>query len=134
MHQLAALAERMSCIVPERAAIAAYTLCSWPLFSAMPSTARFAVVAFHFDDMTAQAGRILAEAKANAARIVAKANKEADSIRREAAEAGCQAAMQAVENVIAEKTATAIEALQQAAADHPGDQTSVALAMGERLR
>ena len=46
-----------------------------------------------------------------------RGQKEADSIRREAAEAGCKAAMQEVENVMAEKTAPAIEALQQAAAD-----------------
>jgi flagellar assembly protein FliH len=75
------------------------------------------VVAFHFDDISSQAGRLLAEARANAARIVAGANKDADSIRREAAEAGCHAAMQGVEKVIAEKTTSAVEALQQAAAN-----------------
>jgi flagellar assembly protein FliH len=75
------------------------------------------VVAFHFDDVAVQASRILAEARANAARIVEAANSEADSIRREAAEAGCQAAMLEVEKMIAEKTAPAIDALHQTVAD-----------------
>jgi flagellar assembly protein FliH len=77
----------------------------------------FRAVAFQFDDLASQAGRILADARAQAERIVAEAQEQSDAIRREAAQAGCQAAMQEVEKVIAEKTATAVEALGHAAAD-----------------
>ena len=49
--------------------------------------------------------------------IVAEAHNEADAIRREAAEAGCQAAVAEIERMVAEKTAPAIAALRQAAAE-----------------
>ena len=73
--------------------------------------------AFNFDDLAAQAGQYLAEVKAEAAQIVADARQQADSIRETAAKEGAQAAVHAVEQMVAEQLAPALSALQQATAD-----------------
>ncbi|MEN6452206.1 MAG: FliH/SctL family protein [Thermoguttaceae bacterium] len=73
--------------------------------------------ALNLEDIAEQASQCLAKVRIDAAHIVAEAQKEADSIRRQAAEAGCEAAVEEVGQMVAEKTAPAIAALQQAAAD-----------------
>jgi flagellar assembly protein FliH len=73
--------------------------------------------AFNFDDLAAQADHYLAEVKAQAAKIVADAHDQADSIRESAAKEGAQAAVHAVEQMVAEQLAPALAALQQATAD-----------------
>jgi flagellar assembly protein FliH len=74
-------------------------------------------VALNFDDLAAEAGAYVAEAKTEAVRIVAEAQNQADSIRQQAAKEGAQAAVGAVEQMVAEQLAPALSALQQAAAD-----------------
>lgn len=74
-------------------------------------------VALNFDDLAAQAEERLAEARSQAAEIVAEARQQADQVRRQAAEEGHNAAVQAVEQMVADQLAPAIAALQQAAAD-----------------
>jgi flagellar assembly protein FliH len=74
-------------------------------------------VALNFDDLDAQAGECLAKASAEAAQMVAEARQQADAIRQQAAEEGAQAAVQAVEQMVAEQLAPALAALQQAALD-----------------
>jgi flagellar assembly protein FliH len=74
-------------------------------------------VPLNFDDIAAQADQHLARARIDAAHIVAEAHHQADSIRREAAEAGCKAAMQDVERVAAERLAPLLTALSDAAAE-----------------
>jgi flagellar assembly protein FliH len=71
------------------------------------------LTALNFDDLAAQAGRHLAEARAGAAQLVAEARGEADAIRRQAAEAGLRAAAQQIET----RLEPALAALQQAAAE-----------------
>jgi flagellar biosynthesis/type III secretory pathway protein FliH len=76
--------------------------------------------ALNFDDLAAQAGTYVAEVKAEAAEIIAQARRQADSIRQQAANEGAQAAVNAVEQMVAEQLAPALSALQQAAADLHG--------------
>jgi flagellar assembly protein FliH len=71
----------------------------------------------NFDDLAAEAGQHLAEVKAEAAEIVAQARQQAESIRQQAAQEGAQAAIRAVEEMVAEQLAPALSALRQAAAD-----------------
>ena len=75
------------------------------------------VADFNFDDIMDQAGLYLARAKTEGAEIVAQAGREAESIRREAEEAGRRAALQEVETMVAEQTAPALQAMRRAAAD-----------------
>ena len=75
------------------------------------------VAAFNFDDLAAEAAQCLDRARADAAEIVAKAQGQAADIRRQAAEAGCKAAMQEFESMVAAQVAPAIEALHQAVAE-----------------
>ncbi len=71
------------------------------------------VASFNLDDVTAEAARRLAEAQAEAAEIVAAAERQAADIRRQAAEAGCKAAMQEFEKMVAAQVAPAIDALRR---------------------
>ncbi|MCE5266928.1 MAG: hypothetical protein LLG00_03470 [Planctomycetaceae bacterium] len=73
--------------------------------------------AFNLEDIAAQANDCLEKVRIDAAHLVDEARKEADAIRREAAEAGCQAAVSEVERMVAEKTSPAVAALRQAATD-----------------
>jgi len=75
------------------------------------------VAAFNFNDLAAEAAQCLAEARADAADIVAKAEGQAADIRRQAAEAGCKAAMQEFEKMVAEQVAPAIDALHETVAE-----------------
>ena len=75
------------------------------------------LAAFNFDDIAAQAGLHLAEARAEAAEIVARADAEAESIRRQAEEAGRKAARQEVEAMVAAQMTPVLAALRQAVAD-----------------
>jgi flagellar assembly protein FliH len=70
----------------------------------------FRTAALNFDDLAA-------EAKTKAEEIVAEARQQAEAIRQEAAEQGAQAAVHAVEQMVAEQLAPALAALQQAADD-----------------
>ena len=71
-------------------------------------------VAFNFEDMGARSERYLAKVRAEALQIVVKAQQEAEAIRRRAEQEGRQAALQAVEGMIAKQMATVIPALRQA--------------------
>jgi flagellar assembly protein FliH len=74
------------------------------------------VAAINFDDLAAEAAEQLAQARAEAADIVTKAEGQAADIRRQAAEAGCKAAMQEFEKMVAAQVAPAIEALRETVA------------------
>jgi flagellar assembly protein FliH len=74
-------------------------------------------VAFNFDDMAAQAKSHLDGVRAEAIKIVAKAQQEAAEIRRRAELDGRQAALQAVEDVVQKQLATVLPALRQAIED-----------------
>jgi flagellar assembly protein FliH len=71
-------------------------------------------VAFNFDDMATQANKYLANIRAEAGRIVAKAHQEADAIRKRAEIEGRQAAMNAVDDMVRMQLATVVPALKQA--------------------
>ena len=71
----------------------------------------------NFEDLAVEADQRLVEARAEAARIVAQAHEQAESIRQQAAEAGAQAAVEAVGQMVAEQLSPAVSALQQAADD-----------------
>jgi flagellar assembly protein FliH len=75
------------------------------------------VASFNLDDVAVEAGEYLAQARAEAAEIVAAAESRAADIRRQAAEAGCKAAMQEFEKIVAAQVAPAIVALGQAVAE-----------------
>ncbi|MEN6459401.1 MAG: FliH/SctL family protein [Thermoguttaceae bacterium] len=72
---------------------------------------------FNLDDMAEEASQCLTKVRIDAAHILTEARDEADAIRHQAAEAGCQAALREVDRMVAEKTAPAIAAIQQAADD-----------------
>jgi flagellar assembly protein FliH len=74
-------------------------------------------VPLNFDDLAVEAGQYVAEVKAKAAEIVAQARQEAETIRQQAAQKGAQAAVDAVEQMVAEQLAPALAALRQATAD-----------------
>jgi flagellar assembly protein FliH len=71
-------------------------------------------VAFNFDDMSSQAERYLNQVRAEAAKIVAEAQREAEAVRRQAELDGREAAMQAVDQMVARRLATVLPALRQA--------------------
>ena len=62
--------------------------------------------AFNFDDLGTQADRYLTEIRAQAAKILADANREANAIRAQAEQQGRQAAIDAAEKVLDEKVGT----------------------------
>ena len=74
-------------------------------------------VAMNFDDLAAQAGRFVTEAKAEAAEIVTEAKQQAEAIRQKAAEEGAHAAVLAVEQMVAEQLSPALAGLRQVASD-----------------
>ncbi|HEY2838407.1 MAG TPA: FliH/SctL family protein [Pirellulales bacterium] len=78
-------------------------------------------VAFNFDDVKAQAGACLEQARAEAARILAAAHAEADAVRAEAEAAGRRAAERSLEERLEQKLAARLDglapALSQAAAE-----------------
>jgi flagellar assembly protein FliH len=71
--------------------------------------------AFNFEDMSVQADRYLSKIRSEAARIVVKAQQEAESIRKTAEIQGRQSALQAVEEIVRKQLSTVIPALNQAA-------------------
>jgi flagellar assembly protein FliH len=74
-------------------------------------------VAFNFDDMAAQAKGYLDRVRAEALKIVAKAQQEAGEVRRRAELEGRQAAMQSVEQLVQKQLATVLPALRQGVDD-----------------
>jgi flagellar assembly protein FliH len=74
-------------------------------------------VAFNFDDMATQAKTYLEKVRAEAVKIVAKAQKDADGLRKRAEQEGRQAAMQAVDQMVQKQLATVLPGLRQAVAD-----------------
>ena len=76
-----------------------------------------AAVAFNFDDMTGQAKNCLDQIRADAAKIVVKAQQEAAAVRTQAQAQGRQAAMAEVDQMIQRQLATVIPALRQAILD-----------------
>ena len=87
------------------------------IIRAADATHHAQAAALNLDDVAEQARGCLTRVRIDAAHIVAEARSEADAIRRQAAEAGCQAAVEEIERMVAEKTAPAIAALRQAAAE-----------------
>jgi len=71
-------------------------------------------VAFNFDDLSNQARRYLDEVRADAAKIIADARREAVAIRQQAERDGRQAAMQAVEGMVAGQLAGSLAAIGRA--------------------
>ena len=75
-------------------------------------------VAFNFDDMAVKAGQYLDKVRAEAAAIVARAEKDAEAVRRRAEAEGRQAGQRAVEETVrqqlGQQLATLMPALQQA--------------------
>ncbi len=73
---------------------------------------------FNFDDMTVRANSYLDTMRGQATQIIAKAQQDAEAIRRRAEEDGRQAAIRAAEQVIEERVgkqlATLLPAIQQA--------------------
>ncbi len=73
--------------------------------------------AFNFDDMGVRAETYVASVRAEAKKIVAQAQREAESIRKRAEQDGRQAAMDAVENMVRKQLSSArrvIEEIQHA--------------------
>jgi flagellar assembly protein FliH len=71
-------------------------------------------VLFNFDDMTAEANRYLQKVKAEAVKIVAKAQQEALAVRKQAEHDGRQAALQSVEGMVQKQMTEVLPALRQA--------------------
>ena len=81
------------------------------------------VAAFNLDDIAAQADQYLAGVRAEAAEIVAKAQREADGIRQRAKATGREAGLQQAQHVVAAQAAPAIDSLRAAVAElHQGKQ------------
>jgi flagellar assembly protein FliH len=74
-------------------------------------------VAFNFDDMATQAKGYLDRVRAEALKIVAKAQQDAEGVRRQAEADGRQAALQAVEQMVRKQLATVLPALRQVVQD-----------------
>jgi flagellar assembly protein FliH len=76
-----------------------------------------ASVAFNFDDMAGQAQKYLDQVRAEAGKIVVKAQQEAAVVRARSQAEGRQAAMNEVEQMIQKQLATVLPALRQAILD-----------------
>jgi flagellar assembly protein FliH len=74
-------------------------------------------VPFNFDDMATQARQYLDNVRAQAAKIVLKAQAEARTIQKQAELQGRQAALQAVEELVGKQLATVLPALRQVIED-----------------
>jgi flagellar assembly protein FliH len=78
-------------------------------------------VAFNLEDMSQHAAKYLEKVRAQAAQIIADANRQADAIRRQSEEDGRQAATRAAEKVLDEKVGkrmqTLLPALQKVVTD-----------------
>jgi flagellar assembly protein FliH len=74
-------------------------------------------VAFNFDDMAVQAKGYLEKIRAEAAQIVAKAQREADGVRARARQEGHQAGWEAVEQIVQQQLATVLPALRNVIQD-----------------
>ena len=78
-------------------------------------------VAFNFEDMASQAEKYLERVRADAAGLIAKAQRDAEAIRKRAEVEGQQlarqAAAQAMEQALAAKLATALPAVQRVIQD-----------------
>ena len=74
-------------------------------------------VAFNFDDMATQAKKYLDQVRAEAGKIVVQAKQDAIAVRAQAQAEGRKAAMAEVEQVIQRQLATVIPALRQAILD-----------------
>ncbi len=73
-------------------------------------------VAFNLQDIAQQANTYLDDVRVQAAKIVVEAQRQADAIRRKAAEEGKQAALSAAERVLDEKVGKKMESLLPALA------------------
>ena len=71
-------------------------------------------VAFNFEDMSLQADRYWGKVRGEAAKIVAKAQQEAEAIRKNAEAEGRQAAAKAIEEMVRKQLAEVVPALKQA--------------------
>jgi flagellar assembly protein FliH len=71
----------------------------------------------NFDDLAAQADQLLIRARSEAAKLVAEAQGQADSIRQQADEAGRRAAREQIEAIAAARLNPALTAMQRTAAE-----------------
>lgn len=74
-------------------------------------------VAFNFEDMAAEADKYLAKVRGEAGQIVAQARQEAGAIQKKAEQAGREAAMMAVEEMVRKQLGTALPALGEVVRD-----------------
>jgi flagellar assembly protein FliH len=74
-------------------------------------------IAFNFDDMAGRADQYLAKIRKEALKIVAKAQQEANVVRRQAEVDGYKAVEEMVRQQLAEKLATLLPALEKAVQD-----------------
>ena len=74
-------------------------------------------VAFNFDDLAGQADRYLSTVRAEAAKILGKAQEDANAIRASAEREGRQAAMAAVERTVAKQLEPILPGLRQVVRD-----------------
>jgi flagellar assembly protein FliH len=81
------------------------------VLKAPPSTATVELAPFAFDDLCDSAGDPLSGARKQAAKIVADAQREADTIRQAAESAGREAGLEAIESLVAERVAAQAECL-----------------------
>lgn len=74
-------------------------------------------VAFNFEDMAGKAGQYLDQVRAEAAKILAEAKKEAEAIRKQAEQAGRaageQAGRAAIEQIVQKQLSTVLPALRK---------------------
>ncbi|KKL14691.1 hypothetical protein LCGC14_2513110, partial [marine sediment metagenome] len=74
-------------------------------------------VAFNFDDMAFKANEYLDKVRGEAAAIVAKAQQDAEAVRKQAAAQGHREGMQSVEEIVQKQLATVLPALRQVIQD-----------------
>jgi flagellar assembly protein FliH len=99
-----------------------------------PATPRSAAspVAFNYDDVTTKASAYIADVKAEAAQIIAKAHKDAETIRKQAQEQGTKNAQDTAEKAVAARLDAQVKAQMQTAL--PALEQMIQTISTERLR
>lgn len=89
-------------------------------------------VAFNYDDVTSKANAYLTQVKAEAAQIIAKANKEAETIRKQAQDQGSKSAVETAEKAVHTRVESQVRQQMQTAL--PALTQLVAAIEAERLQ
>jgi len=74
-------------------------------------------VVYNFEDMVGQANRYLEKVRAEAAKIVVQAQREADAVKAQAVHEGREAGRREIEQMVGKQLGTVLPALKQAIAD-----------------